>query len=125
AEGATLLVISPIPDAALDGSATLDGYRRDLKRTMVRLYRFNGRAVDSITMSLEQSNKPALRFMALQLGLDLPADMQSEQVLKNRLLTSTTKADFADLPNKIRQFYDQDLKRQTGKRFRAGSELLN
>ena len=40
--GETMVVFSPIPDAALEGLTSIQGYRTDLARTFCRLYRHEG-----------------------------------------------------------------------------------
>lgn len=121
--GQTMVVFSPIPDAAREGRLTIQGYRTDLARTFCRLYTRREHTVEAVTLSLEQSNKQALRDTAQQLGMKLPISMQSEDILKVRHLTTLTTDQVSQLPDTIRACYDLSLYHQTGEVFFAGNRL--
>lgn len=121
--GEVMIVFSPIPDDALEGKLSIQGYRTDLARTFCRLYRRDTEAVDAVTLSLEQSNKQALRSAAEKVGLQLPPSMQSEAVLASRHVTRLEDSDFEELADIIRAQYDLSLYEQTGSIFFAGNRL--
>lgn len=121
--GESMVVFSPIPDAALAGLTSIQGYRTDLARTFCRLYRHEGERVRSVTLTLEQSNKQALRVAAGAIGMDLPASMQSEEILATRHTAVFSKQQYEALPDLIRSHYDLSLYKQTGTTFFAGNRL--
>ena len=121
--GEAMVVFSPIPDAALAGMTSIKGYRTDLARTFCRLYRHEGGRVRSVTMTLEQSNKQALRSAGEAIGMELPVSMQSEEVLASRYVTTLPEQAYAELPDLIRCNYDMSLYEQTGTTFFSGNRL--
>ena len=121
--GEAMVVFSPIPDAALAGLTSIEGYRTDLARTFCRLYRHEGEHVRSVTFTLEQSNKRALRAAAEAIGMDLPTSMQSEEILATRHVTALSGQRYEELPDVIRSHYDLSLHEQTGTTFFAGNRL--
>lgn len=123
AVGEAMVVFSPIPDAAVAGELSLQGYRTDLSRTFCRLYLRDKCAVAAITLTLEQSNKQALREAALKTGFALPESMQSEAVLATRHTMAVSEQDFRQLPDLIRARYDLSLYEQTGVTYFAGNRL--
>lgn len=123
AVGEAMVVFSPIPDAALAGELSLQGYRTDLARTFCRLYLRESDTVAAVTVSLEQSNKQALAYTAEQLGVAMPASMGSEEVLAARHTIRLSKQEFTELPDLIRAWYDLSLYEQTGTTYFAGNRL--
>ena len=121
--GEQLIVFSPIPDAAMEGALTIQGYRTDLARTFCRLYYRDGDLVSTVTLSLEQSDKPALRVAADACGITLPESMQSEAVLASRHRAAASRDSFEALPDRIRFHYDQALFERTGHVCFAGNPL--
>ena len=121
--GEAMVVFSPIPDAALEGRTSIQGYRTDLARTFCRLYRHEDDYVHSVTLTLEQSNKQALRAAAAAIGMQLPASMQSEEILAARYVRVLSENDYQELPDMIRSHYDLSLYEQTGVTFFAGNRL--
>lgn len=121
--GEVMVVFSPIPDAALAGLTSIQGYRTDLARTFCRLYRHEGGTVHSVTLTLEQSNKQALYAAAEVIGMKLPASLQSEDILATRFVAALSEQEYAELPDTIRSHYDLSLHEQTGKTFFAGNRL--
>ena len=121
--GEVMVVFSPIPDAALEGRTSIQGYRTDLARTFCRLYRHEGTRVRSVTLTLERSNKQALSSAAAMIGMRLPASMQSEDILATRYITALSEQAFEDLPDVIRSHYDLSLHDQTGVTYFAGNAL--
>lgn len=121
--GEAMVVFSPIPDAALAGELSLQGYRTDLSRTFCRLYLREEQTVAAVTLTLEQSNKQALREAALKTGFSLPESMQSEAVLATRYTLTMSEQDFKELPDLIRARYDLSLYEQTGITYFAGNRL--
>ena len=121
--GETMVVFSPIPDAALEGLTSIQGYRTDLARTFCRLYRHEGGHIHAVTLTLEQSNKPALRAAAEAIGMELPVSMQSEKVLATRYVKAFSGREYEELPDRIRCHYDLSLNEQTGLTFFAGNRL--
>ena len=121
--GEAMVVFSPIPDVALTGLTSIQGYRTDLARTFCRLYRHEGERVRSVTLTLEQSNKQALRAAAGAIGMDLPISMQSEEILATRHATVLSGRQYEELPDVIRSHYDLSLYEQTGMTFFAGNRL--
>lgn len=123
AVGEAMVVFSPIPDAALTGDLSIQGYRADLARTFCRLYLREPNAVAAVTLSLERSDKQALREAARAIGMSLPASMQSEEVLATRYISPLSGRDFTELPDIIRARYDLSLYEQTGVTYFAGNHL--
>jgi hypothetical protein len=121
--GEGMIVFSPIPDAALAGATSIQGYRTDLARTFCRLYRHEGAHVRSVTLTLERSDKQALRAAAEAIGMRLPVSMQSEEVLASRHVTTLSGQSYEELPDLIRSNYDLSLYEQTGVTFFAGNRL--
>lgn len=121
--GDVMVVFSPIPDVALAGLTSIQGYRTDLARTFCRLYRHDGDRVRSVTLTLEQSNKKALQEAAAAIEMQLPVMMQSEEVLATRCVMALSEQDFEELPDVIRSQYDLSLYNQTGKTYFAGNQL--
>lgn len=121
--GEAMVVFSPIPDAAVAGELSLQGYRTDLSRTFCRLYFREEQSVAAVTLTLEQSNKQALREAALKTGFSLPDSMQSEAVLATRHTIAMSEQDFRELPDLIRARYDFSLYEQTGVTYFAGNRL--
>lgn len=123
--GESLHVLSPIPDVVMDGNTTLDGYRTDLARTFYRAYYRHEDHVETMTLSLEQSNKQALWRVGVFVGMSLPENMQSETVLASRHRKKMSHDEFEMLADTVRYQYDASLKEQTGITFFAGNRLAN
>lgn len=123
AVGEHMVVFSPIPDAALRGTLTVQGYRTDLARTFCRLYYRQPYEVVAVTLSLEQSDKQAIATAAAACGMTLPASLQSEDILATRHVGHVGFEDFTALPDTIRYHYDKALFERTGRLFFAGNPL--
>lgn len=121
--GESLVVFSPIPDVAFTERLTIQGYRTDLARTFCRLYYRDHDKVDAITVSLERSDKQALQAAAAAIGMELPATLQSEDILATRHIAALAPRTFSELPDRIRYHYDKALFDRTGTVYYAGNRL--
>ena len=123
-DGNMLLIISPVPDAVRDGTATIGGYNRQRLRSMVRMYQADGARVRSTTISLDQSNMQGLRAVAAAFGdTEVPDDISSEQFLARRHVFTATDQEAEFLPALARSSYDEVLREQLGGTWYAGSRF--
>lgn len=126
-EGTVLVKISPVPDAVQNGTADIDGYRRDLLRSFVRIYYRTEHGVACRLFSLDQSDPVGMAAIGDLLGIDIDG-RSSEDILSDHSLVNIENiSDNAidELVAQTKNVYDNALELQTNERFHAGSRMLN
>lgn len=124
-DGTVLVKISMVPDAVRNGTADIDGYRRDLLRSFVRVYYRSGQGVSCRLFSLDQSDRTAMAAVGDFLGIATDG-RSSEEVLADHALVnvdSVSHDTIGELVSQAKVVYDSVLERQTGKQFYAGSRM--
>lgn len=126
-DGTVLIKISPVPDAVRDGTARIDGYRRDLLRSFVRVYYRTEQGVTCRLFSLDQSDRIGLAAVGDYLGIDTD-NRSSEDILSDYALVdieNVSHGTIGDLIVQTKSIYDGALELQTGKKFYAGSKFAD
>jgi hypothetical protein len=126
-DGNVLVKISPVPDAVRDGIATIDGYRRDMLRSFVRIYYRTDKAVECRLFSLDQSDHIGLAAVGDLLGIDTDG-RSSEDILGDHALMNMSSVSSAAIDRLVQNtidIYDGALEMQTGGKFHAGSRMPN
>jgi hypothetical protein len=126
--GTVLVKISPVPDAVRDGTADIDGYRRDLLRSFVRIYYEVEDGVRCRLFSLDMSDRSGLAAVGDLLGITTDG-RSSEDILGDHALVdmgeNISDESVTELVGHAKFVYDKALKLQTGEQFHAGSRMLN
>lgn len=128
-EGNVLIKFSKVPDAVVDGSASVNGYRRDLMRSFVRIYyREPGDGVTCVLFSLDGNSSKGLQAAEKIVGMQLQG-RPSEEVLAGSRVVSWESDDIetqvALFKERIIKEYDDGAYEETGRRTYAGSEFTD
>jgi hypothetical protein len=119
-----LIVISPHPeDELLDGLDNI-GFNRDRKLTMVRIAVPTAEGVKITSMSLDQSDRQALRDCAAILGFELPEGATSEDILAQRLTMRESPPEGYGWTDVIRKTYDDSIFERSREETYAGIKGL-
>ena len=101
-----LHVFSLTPDAVLEG-VNLGAYSLERKKIMYRRFQRTDSGVCATSISLDGGDRTALADVTRKLGHELPKELNSEEVLAKRIITTNSKIN-------VRREYDDSLKRQFG-----------
>lgn len=113
-----LVVLSPIPEAVLEG-AELDAYDKERKKTLARIYERSEHGIVATSLSLDQSDRTALQAVATRLGGSIADEASSEDILQQRFWAY--RHELSEEPvDAIRQAYDDTLAQLYGGRWYAG-----
>ncbi len=117
-----LVHISPTPDAVLKGEIDLNAYDKDRQKIMVRITEPTPSGVKVTSLSLDSNDRVALRAVGDFLGVDIPDDASSEDILNMHFLAE--KSQFGDeRPAKVlRERYDRAMHMQHGGEWYAGRQ---
>ena len=127
--GNVLIKVSKVPDAVVDGSASIDGYRRDLLRSFVRIYYLKDGDVYCRLFTLDGNHSTGFAGVDAVLGT-AATGRGSEAVLSDtKLLFVGPEADIdetiAFLAEETKHAYDKGVYVESGKRTYAGSEYTD
>lgn len=127
--GNVLIKVSKVPDAVVNGTASVDGYRRDLLRSFVRIYyKERGGMVSCLLFSLDGNNKAGLQNIASLAHMDI-AGRPSEVVLSDHTLldwqSDDLEAQVQMLGEEIKLRYDEGVLAETGQKTYAGSSFTD
>lgn len=128
-DGNILVKVSKVPDAVVEGTASVNGYRRDLLRSFVRIYyRDPGNGLACVLFSLDGNSKAGLRGAGRVIGMQLH-ERASEELLGDAKVTNWESDDIetqiALFKERIISEYDKGVYEETGKRTYAGSEFTD
>jgi len=127
-DGTVLVKISPVPDAVRNGTADIDGYRRDLLRSFVRIYYRTENGVSCRLFSLDKSDRAGMAAVGDLLGIST-SERSSEDILGDHVLVdmgeNISDEAITGLVEQTKSVYDQVLELQTGEQYHAGSRMLN
>lgn len=124
-DGTVLVKISPVPDAVRNGTADINGYRRDLLRSFVRVYYREGDGVACRLFSLDQSDRVGMAAVGDLLGITID-ERSSEDILADHALINIDNVSHESIGELVSQavsIYDRALEMQTGRNFQAGSRV--
>lgn len=115
-----LVVLSPIPDAVLNGTQ-LNAYDKERKKTLVRIFRRTDTGIEATSLSLDRSDRDGLNAIAEQFGQSIDPAADSEDILAMRLWGYRDEA-HAGSARTIRKTYDEKLAEKFGGRWYAGRQ---
>lgn len=127
--GNVLVKVSKVPDAVANGTASVDGYRRDLLRSFVRIYYRTGKdGISCYLFSLDGNSTAGFQRVENLVNMKL-ADRPSESVLADGSLFDWQSDDLATqvelLGEEVRLRYDEGVFGDTGRQTYAGSEYTD
>ena len=125
--GNVMVVVSPIPDAVVNDPDSIEGYRTDLMRSLVRIYYIlpDGRPRCRM-LSIDRSNPEILMALARQLNLPIASWAGSEDMLSRRGIFSMDSVDdiaIAQLAEHVIDTADSAMLAMTGEPLYAGSKF--
>lgn len=125
-DGNVLIKYSKVPDAVVEGRTSINGYRRDLLRSFVRMYYRTDSGVSCRLFTLDHN----LRHAVEKVGklLDIDTTRPSEEVLADHtLLTVPTDPEYfvSQLVDRTIETYDRAAAAETGSYTHAGSHYLD
>lgn len=115
-----LVIMSPIPDAVLEG-LQLNAYDIERKKTLVRIFHRTDNGIEATSLSLDLSDRDGLCAIAGQFGESIPADASSEDILAMRFWGNSSERG-GDTVKMVRNTYDEALARKWGGRWYAGRQ---
>jgi ribosomal protein S27AE len=113
-----LLVMSPIPDAALAGTS-FNAYDLDRKKTLVRVFQRTSNGVSATSLSLDLSDRDGLNSVASLFGKTIPPEAGSEDILAMRFWGYEDEFETSTV-NTVRSVYDAALSEKFGGEWYAG-----
>lgn len=113
-----LVVMSPIPDAVLNG-LQLNAYDTERKKTLVRIFRRVESGIEATSMSLDLSDRDGLGAIARRFGKSIEPGATSEDILAMRLWGYNDEQG-DDAAKTIRSSYDSILTEKFGGEWYAG-----
>lgn len=125
--GNILIKFSKVPDAVVDGTASVNGYRRDLMRSFVRIYYMTGEKTLSCQIfSLDGNSATGLKNIEPLIGMRLHGT-ESEKALGQHTLLDWRSDDLSAqielLKEEIIFRYDEGVLADTGQKTYAGSSF--
>lgn len=125
-DGNVLIKYSKVPDAVVEGRTSINGYRRDLLRSFVRMYYRTDLGVSCRLFTLDHNHPQGTQ----QVGelLDIDATQPSEEVLATHTILdvpSDPEYFVEQLMNRAIELYDEAILAETGVRTYAGSRYLD
>lgn len=126
-EGDILIKYSKVPDAVVEDRTSINGYRRDLLRSFVRLYYKTDSGVACRLFTLDHNHPEAVKQVGVLIGID--TTRPSEEVLASHVLYRCDDDDPAyvtdQLVSRIVALYDATVLESTGVQTHAGSTYHN
>lgn len=126
--GNIMIKVSKVPDAVVDGTARIRGYRRDLLRSFVRIYYMSDGLMKCHLFSLDGNSSEGMAAVGEVIGMDMRAGRGSEDILADYQLDEFPGVDeqgVSELAQKIKSSYDAAILHATGERRHAGSWFLD
>lgn len=115
-----LVVLSPIPDAVLNG-LQLNAYDTERKKTLARIFRRTEAGIEATSLSLDLSDRDGLKAIVQCFGKTIDPNASSEDILAMRLWGYEDELE--SHPSKaIRSLYDGELSRKFGGEWYAGRQ---
>lgn len=124
-DGETMIVFSPIPDAARQGQTTINGYDRKRQKMLVRIAERQGDETAIFSFSLDGSNYQAMQAAGQAVGAAIPDGLGSEDILRQRFHYEASDFSLSDFHSLIRTAYDMSMEQQFGGSFYAGRHDIN
>ena len=124
--GNVMFKFSKVPDAVVEGRTNINGYRRDLHRSFVRMYYTTDTGVNCRLFTLDHNHTEGVKRAGELLGID--ATLPSEEVLAahTTLNVPGDPEEFvARMTERVIEAYDQAMFMDTAKPTHAGSYFLN
>ena len=124
--GNVLIKVSKVPDAVVEGTTSIKGYRRDLLRSFVRVYRRTEHGVSCTLFTLDHMNQSGMERVAGLIGMDLTS-RNSEDILADHVVVDTddSEAFVLEFVDAVISQYDEAVYAMTSKRTHAGSYYLD
>lgn len=126
-EGDILVKYSKVPDAVVEDRTSINGYRRDLLRSFVRIYYKTDSGVTCRLFTLDHNHPEAVQRVGQLIGID--TTRPSEAVLADSALYRCEDEDPAtitdQLASRIIELYDATVFKATGIETHAGSMYLS
>ncbi len=110
--------MSPIPDAVLSG-VTFNGYDKERKKTLVRIFRRTDVGVEATSLSLDLSDREGLNAIAGRFGRRIDENASSEDILAMRLWGYEDELG-TGVSKVVRSLYDTELAGKFGGDWYAG-----
>jgi hypothetical protein len=126
--GNVLVKVSMIPDAVREGTAQIDGYRRDLLRSFIRIYYRDNEDVKCRLFSLDQTDRVAMAAVGGLLGINIEPERGSEAVLADHAIMDMSAVDDVSINTLVAHTidtYDTALYAQAGENYHAGSKIID
>lgn len=122
-EDTMLLVhISPTPDAVLKDGVELNAYDKVRKKIMVRVSEATKAGLRVTSFSLDGNDRVALQAMAAELGLDIPDDATSEDILEMAGCIRRSQLPADNAVQFLRSRYDAAMSMQYGGEWYGGRQ---
>lgn len=124
--GNVMVKVSKVPDAVVDGTTSIKGYRRDLLRTFVRMYYEDDGFVRCKLFSVDHNNQEGLDRIGTLIGLQLTG-RGSEDILADKQIFDVENPDafVRELSERSIAVYDEAVYEETGVPTRAGSLYID
>ncbi len=117
-----LVHISPTPDAVLDGTVRMNAYDTERKKIMIRITEPTRDGVKVTSISLDGNNRIALQSVGDSIGITIPDDATSEDILAMSGLVSKSTFRGREPSDVLRDRYDNAMAAQYGGRWYAGRQ---
>lgn len=115
-----LVVLSPIPDAVVNG-VELGAYDLSRRKTMARVFERTDDGIRATSVSLDRTDRDGLQAIAAMFGETLREDEGSEDILRHRLWGWRDELSSAPFRS-VRETYDAVLTRKYGGRWFGGRQ---
>ncbi len=122
--GNVMIKVSKVPDAIVDGTTSIKGYKREAKRTFIRMYNREGSIIRCKLFSIDHNNHDGLQRIGRLIGMQL-TDRSSEDILADSIIVDVNDAEqfVNEMSETLLNTYDDVMYEQTGKHTRGGSHF--
>lgn len=127
-DGNILIKVSRVPDAVVDGTARVRGYRRDEMRSFVRIYYMADGLMKCHLFSLDGNSSEGMAAVGALIGIDMRPGRGSEEILADHRLETISLVDdqrIEEFAENIKERYDAAIWQASGERRHAGSRFLD
>lgn len=125
--GNVIIKVSKVPDAVVRGTTDINGYRRDLLRSFVRIYSRSNSSIECRLFTLDHNNSDGFKAVGRITNMDLARG--SEDILADHTLINvpaTELTTFCDeMADTIKLHYDAAVYQSTHIRTHAGSQFID